>query len=200
MKLKPLIPKSEARKIVVKRRSELSAIEIRNKTKSIIDLLKSTDDFIHAKNIFCYVASMPGEVDTKILIDQMMSWGKNVFLPKLNRHTKSFRRFHFSGWDEIVKNSEGYWEPKHGIDDEMSDIDLIIVPALAVSKSGQRVGYGGGFYDKLLRETYAPKYVLAFEFQLFDYIETTVHDVHVDRIITERRIIDPRKKAFRSDD
>ncbi|PJA96021.1 MAG: 5-formyltetrahydrofolate cyclo-ligase [Ignavibacteriales bacterium CG_4_9_14_3_um_filter_34_10] len=196
MKLKPLIPKSEARKIVVKRRSELSAIEIRNKTKTIVDLLKTTDDFIHSTNIFCYVASMPGEVDTKILIDQKNSWGKNVFLPKLNRNTKSFRRFHFTGWDELIKNSDGYWEPKYGTDDDMSDIDLIIVPALAVSKSGQRVGYGGGYYDKLLQETFAPKYVLVFEFQLFEYIETSTHDIRMDKIITERRIINPRKSIF----
>lgn len=196
MKLKPLIPKSEARKIVVKRRSELSSIEIRKKTNAIIELLKSTDDFIYAKNIFCYIASMPGEVDTKILIDQMLSWGKNVFLPKLNHHTKTFRRFHFSSWDDIIKNNEGFWEPKYGIDDDMTDIDLIIVPALAVSKSGQRVGYGGGFYDKLLRETFSPKYVLAFEFQLFDYIESSPHDVRVDKIITERRIIEPKKSVF----
>lgn len=193
MKLKPLIPKSEARKLVVQRRNELSQIEIRNKTISIIELLKTTDDFIHAKNIFCYVASMKGEVDTKILIDQMIGWGKNVFLPKLNKNTKSFRRFHFTNWDDLIKNSDGYWEPKHGIDEDMSDVDLIIIPALAVSKTGQRVGYGGGYYDKLLRQTYSPKYVLAFEFQVFDYIESSVHDVRVDKIITERRIIDTRK-------
>jgi 5-formyltetrahydrofolate cyclo-ligase len=200
VKLKPLIPKSEARKIVVKRRSELTTIEIRNKTKAIVDLLKTTDDFVYAKNVFCYVASMPGEVDTKILIDQIISWGKNVFLPKLNRNTKSFRRFHFTGWDELIKNNDGYWEPKYGTDDDMSDIDLIIVPALAVSKSGQRVGYGGGYYDKLLQETFAPKYVLAFEFQLFEYIETSPHDIRVDKIITERRIIDSRKAQFSSPD
>jgi len=93
------------------------------------------------------------------------------------------------GWDHVVKNSEGYYEPIYGMDEDMSDIDLIIVPALAVSISGQRIGYGGGYYDKLLKQTFAPKVVLAFEFQIFDYIESTNFDTRIDKIITERRII-----------
>ncbi|MGE5680795.1 MAG: 5-formyltetrahydrofolate cyclo-ligase, partial [Bacillota bacterium] len=51
---------------------------------------------------------------------------------------------------------------------------------------------GGGHYDRLLKKAYAPKYVLAFEFQIFDNIETDLHDVRVDKIITERRVINTR--------
>jgi 5-formyltetrahydrofolate cyclo-ligase len=192
VRLKTLIPKSEARKLVVQRRSEISYSEIKSKTKSIIDKLGLIDDFVLSDRIFCYVNSRPGEVDTRTLIDYMAGQGKSVFLPKLNKESKSFRRFHFMGWDSLMKNSEGYWEPKLGLDEDLSDIDIVIVPALAVSINGQRIGYGGGYYDKLLRDTQAPKYVLAFEFQLFEYIESTPHDIRVDKIITERRIINTR--------
>ncbi|MBU2491993.1 MAG: 5-formyltetrahydrofolate cyclo-ligase [Bacteroidetes bacterium] len=193
MKLKTLIPKSEVRRQVVQRRTEIPQSEIRNKTKLIIDKLSSTDEFVYAKNIYCYINSRPGEVDTRSLITYMEGWGKTIILPKLNKQSKSFRRSYFLGWDNIIKNNEGYWEPTVGADDDMSDVDLIIVPALAVSKYGQRVGYGGGYYDKLLKQTFAPKVVLAFEFQVFDYIESSVHDIRIDKIITERRIIDTRK-------
>jgi 5-formyltetrahydrofolate cyclo-ligase len=192
VRLKTLIPKSEARKLVVQRRAEISHFEIKSKTKAIIDNLLLIDDFVLANSIFCYVNSRPGEVDTRTLIDYMAGQGKSVFLPKLNKESKSFRRFHFMGWDSLVKNNEGYWEPKLGLDEDLSDIDIIIVPALAVSTKGQRIGYGGGYYDKLLRDTQAPKYVLAFEFQLFEYIESTPHDIRVDKIITERRILSTR--------
>ncbi len=97
------------------------------------------------------------------------------------------------GWDSIVKNCEGYWEPELGMDDDLCDVDLIIVPSLAVSTKGFRIGYGGGYYDKLLKTTFAPKFVLAFEFQLFEHIETTSKDPRIDKIITERKIIDVRK-------
>jgi 5-formyltetrahydrofolate cyclo-ligase len=97
------------------------------------------------------------------------------------------------GWEYLIKNSEGYLEPHVGIDEDLSDIDLVIVPALAISIHGQRVGYGGGYYDKLLRKTFATKITLAFEFQLFDYIESNFHDTRVDKIVTERRVINTRE-------
>ena len=194
MKLKTLIPKSEARKIVVQRRAEHTENELKTKTKRIIERLSQTDDFVFAKAIHCYIASRPGEVDTRTLIDYMSSSGKVVILPKLNKLKKEFRRCQFMGWDHVTKNSEGYFEPVYGMDEDMSDIDLIIVPALAVSISGQRIGYGGGYYDKLLKQTFAPKVVLAFEFQIFDYIESTHQDTRIDKIITERRVINIKDK------
>lgn len=195
MKLKTLIPKSEARRQVVLRRQEISEAEIKNKSQKIIEKLAQTDEFIYAKSIYCYVNSRPGEVDTRSLITFIEGWGKTIILPKLNKQTKSFRRAYFTGWDNIEKNSEGYFEPSVGVDEDMSDVDLIIVPALAVTKYGQRIGYGGGYYDKLLKQTFSPSIVLAFEFQLFDYIESSPHDIKVDKVITERRIVETRKTS-----
>ena len=188
-RLKTLIPKSEVRKQVIERRKEHSEIELSRKTQQIIQRLSVTDDFIYSKTIHCYVASRPGEVDTRRLINYMDGWGKTIVIPKLNKSTKSFLRFNFMGWDHLVRNSEGYLEPKVGLDEDLSDIDLIIVPTLAISIRGQRVGYGGGYYDKLLRKTFAAKIALAFEFQIFDYIESHQHDTRVDKIVTERRVI-----------
>ncbi len=192
MNLRTLIPKSEARKLVVQRRGEFSPVEISLKTQNIIQRLSSLDDFIYAENIYCYIASRPGEVDTHRLINYMEGWGKTIVIPKLNKATKSFKRFNFMGWDYLIKNNEGYLEPHVGLDEDMSDIDLVIVPALAISVHGQRVGYGGGYYDKLLKQTFAPKIALAFEFQIFDYIESDFHDARIDKVITERRVIDTR--------
>lgn len=192
MRLKTLIPKSEARRLVIQRRAELPEAEIRSKTVSIIERLSNTDEFVNAKRIHCYVSSRQGEVDTRLLINYINGWGKSVILPKLHKPTKSFHRFSFMGWDQLVKNSEGYWEPAVGLNESMEDIDLVIVPCVAVSIHGMRVGYGGGYYDKLLKNTYAPKFVIAFELQVFDYIENDPRNVRVDKIITERRIINTR--------
>ncbi len=196
MKLKTLIPKSEARKIVVQRRSELSETEIKRKTKLIINKLKSIDEFVYAKNVYCYINSRTGEVDTRSLITFMDGWGKTIVLPKLNKNTRSFRKAYFTGWNNVVKNNEGYWEPEIAIEEDLSEVDLLIIPALAVSVHGQRVGYGGGYYDKLLKTTFSPRIVLAFEFQIFEYIESNRSDIKVDKIITERRIINTRKSKF----
>lgn len=196
MRYKTLIPKSEARRLVIERRGELSEFDVNARSNLIIEKLLTLDDFIYAQNIFAYINARHGEVQTRQLIDIMDGRGKSIILPKLNRKSKTFHRFHFMGWDSLMKNNEGYYEPKLGIDEDLSDIDLILLPAVAVSIKGQRVGNGGGYYDKLLRNTRAPKYVLAFEFQIFDYIESTNQDIRVDKIITERRVIDTRKKLI----
>lgn len=198
--MKTLIPKSEARKLVVKRRSELSQVDIAQKTLRIIQRLSTLDDFVYAQTIHCYIASRPGEVDTRKLINHMEGWGKIIVIPKLNKKTKTFNRFNFMGWEYLVKNSEGYLEPRVGLDEDLSDIDLVIVPALAISVYGQRVGYGGGYYDKLLKKTFAPKIALAYEFQIFDYIESDFHDTRVDKVVTETRVINTREysKQFKS--
>jgi len=64
---------------------------------------------------------------------------------------------------------------------------------MAVSLKGQRVGYGGGYYDKILRNTHASKIVPVFEFQIFENIETDAGDIRIDKIVTERRIINTRE-------
>lgn len=190
--MKTLIAKSEARKSVLERRRLITAEDVTIKTLKIIQRLSSTDDFVYAKKIHTYISNKPGEADTRKLIELAVSWGKQVILPKFFKEQKTFRRFQFTGWDDIEKNSDGYYEPKISTDEDLSDIDLFIVPAVAISCFGQRVGQGGGHYDRLLKKAYAPKYVLAFEFQIFDNIETDLHDVRVDKIITERRVINTR--------
>lgn len=194
MRLKTLIPKSEARKLALQRKSEISPEELRKKANIIIDRFTAMDDFLHAKTIHCYLSSRPGEFDTRRLIDIMDASGKTIVLPKMNQISKTLQRFYFTGWDNIIKNSEGYLEPKAGINEDNNDVDLFIVPALAVSTIGQRVGYGGGYYDRLLKNTHSIKVVLAFEFQIFDSIERTPDDIRIDKIVTERRVIFTREQ------
>ena len=195
MKLKTLIPKSEVRRIVVERRNEVSSEEIRSKTKRIVDRITALDDFVLAKKIHSYASTKAGEFDTKNLINHMSSSGKAVVIPKLNKQSKTFQHAAFAGWEGLVKNQEGYYEPSAGFDDDLSDIDLMIVPAMAVSVLGQRVGYGGGYYDQLLRKVRAVKIVPAFEFQVFDNIETETHDMRIDKIVTELRVINTREQV-----
>jgi 5-formyltetrahydrofolate cyclo-ligase len=192
LRLKTLIPKSEARKLAIQRKSEISPEELKKQTNIIIERFSVMDDFVHAKTVHCYLSSRPGEFDTRRLIDLMDSCGKTIVIPKMNQVSRTLQRFYFTGWENIVKNSEGFLEPRSGVNEDNNDIDLFIVPALAVSTVGHRVGYGGGFYDKMLKNTYAPKAVLVSEFQVFDSIEYTPQDVRMDRIITERRIINTR--------
>lgn len=171
---------------------EISLTELNVKSNAILEKLYSTDDFSTSQKIFTYVNRSPNEVSTRDLITFADGRGKSIFLPKLNKITERFTYSQFTGWDDLAVNEDGYLEPNFGIEDDLSDIDMFIVPAIAVTLSGIRIGYGGGYFDRMLSAIHAPKYVLAFEFQLFSRIEWERHDIRIDRIITERRIIDTR--------
>ena len=187
------IPKAEARKIVRERMAEFTAIDLKKRSASITERLKDSDDFYYADKIFTYYSVSYNIVNTKSLINTAQGHGKSVFLPKKRNTGVLPGRFQFTDYDELVKNDLDFLEPKIGIEEDLSDIDLIIIPCEAVSLLGERVGFEKLNYDLLLRNAFAPKIVLAFEFQIFNRIEYERRDVRIDKIITERRIISTRE-------
>lgn len=195
--MKTVIPKSEARRQVIQRKNDITQGELKSKFNLILQRLKADDDFIRAKSVFCYVTGRHGEIESRQLIDYMADCGKSVFIPKLNINSKTFSRFHFEGWNKLSKNNNGYLEPATSSLDDMGDIDLFIIPSVAATSYGHRIGYGGGYYDKFLRSTYTLKFTLVYEFQIFEYIESTSNDIRVDKIFTERRVLNTREKYTR---
>lgn len=190
--IKTPLPRYEAIKIVRGRSKEIPASEIKNKTALIFEKLIDSDDFFYADKIFMYLSSIPEIVNTKHLIDYALGCGKSVFLPR-PEPSGEMRRFQFSSFDELEKDNEGFYEPRFGIEEDLSDIDLIIVPCMAVSVFGQSVGFRTFNYNMILHNNFSVKYALAFEFQIFHRIEYERTDYLIDRIVTERRIINTRE-------
>ena len=193
MRIKSIIPRSEARRLVLERRKDFSELEIKRKTEKIVERLIQLDEFAYAETVHCYISSRPGEVDTHDLINIMERWGKAIVIPKLNTVSNSFIRGHFTGWDNLQINDEGYLEPRIGINDDLQDVNLFILPSVALTPYGKRIGYGKRYYERMLKNVFAPKIAIAFEFQLFDDIETTRDDLIMDKIVTELRVINTRK-------
>ncbi len=188
------IPKKEALKFVYERREAMSEKEVRRKTQLIAERFFQQDELINAKNILIYASENKGEVYTKRIIDLLVGMGKIVSLPKTHKIKNKFVRGAFLDWEKTVKVEEGYIESSVAVDDNFDDIDLIVVPSVAVSMNGRRIGYGNPYYVNLISQTLAPRVILAFEFQLFPEIETTTDDFIVDKIITERRVINVKNK------
>src|SRR4029079_12485020 len=80
---------------------------------------------------------------------------------------------------------------------QAADLDLVMVPGVAFDRHGARMGHGKGYYDKLLQHARldAPLVALAFECQLFPEIPTAVHDVFMDKIITETAIYEGKGRG-----
>ena len=80
-------------------------------------------------------------------------------------------------------------EPQGDDTVDPDSIELMVIPAVAYDRNGNRLGRGKGFYDRLLASTKARKVGIAYDFQLVDEIPAEPHDVPVDIVITETRFI-----------
>ena len=97
-------------------------------------------------------------------------------------------------FDNLIPAKFGILEPIELMKIAYKNIDLVLVPGIVFDKEGHRIGYGFGYYDKFLKKVpKAVKVGLAFDFQIVDRIPAEEHDVPVDFIITEKRIIECKK-------
>lgn len=96
--------------------------------------------------------------------------------------------------DDLQRGSMNVWEPKpHCASVEISALDIILVPGLAFTRGGLRLGRGGGYYDRLLAHTdcRARRIGIAYDLQIIDDIPVEPHDQRVHQIITESGLIQP---------
>ena len=80
-------------------------------------------------------------------------------------------------------------EPADPVWVDADDIDMFLVPGLAFDVHGGRIGYGGGCYDGIMKGRNGLKVALAYDFQLFDEVPVEEHDVFVNVIITETKVL-----------
>lgn len=158
---------------------------------SIYNKLINLDLYKKAKSIFIYI-SFSNEIDTVKIINKALEYGKEVYIPKIYREDKSMKAIRMNSFDELEKNFMGILEPVNDSNYiEKENIDLIIVPGVVFDKEGNRIGYGGGYYDRYLSDIKDKKnkVVLSYGLQIIDEIEPEIHDIQVDYIISESYLV-----------
>lgn len=180
--------KNEARAVVKKLRAGMAESELILKSRNVIEKLKQLEEFINADNIFVYV-SYNNEVDTKEFIADCLELGKNVFVPKVNGREMRFHKIY--SLDELHVGSFGILEPANDYLDQWNDLSgFMVMPGVAFDKKLNRVGYGGGYYDRYLSSHLnIKKAAVCFDFQLVDNIEAEEHDLKPDILVSENYII-----------
>ncbi|MEY8347802.1 5-formyltetrahydrofolate cyclo-ligase [Bacillus cereus] len=135
--------------------------------------------------------SMENEVNTYAIIEQAWREGKKVAVPKCNRETRTmtFRQITNFNQLETVYMSLREPIPALTVEVEANGIELLFVPGVAYTRRGERIGYGGGYYDRYLAEYEGITLSLAFDFQMVNYIPTEPFDQNVQKIITEKETI-----------
>ncbi len=186
--------KAEIRKEVGQKRDSISMEERDEKSKRIMDTLFSLKEFKDAMVVHFFV-NIKSEVFTCEMIKGALAVGKRVVVPFID---SANRRLLLSEIKDYEKDlTPGYWgilEPKRESFRETSidDVDLMVIPGLAFDKKGGRIGYGAGYYDRLLsvRKKKMPLITVAYELQIVEDVPTHERDVSVDKIVTESRVID----------
>lgn len=147
-----------------------------------------SDVFRSADSVFVYI-SVEKEPATEGIIRKAFEMSKNVYVPKcmpdgnmaavrIDRDTH-FRLNSFS-IPEPIEDSE---------QKPASELDLCIIPCIASSSGGVRLGHGGGYYDRFLVDTDVFKLCLCYEMNLLDRLPVEPHDVLMNAIVTENRMV-----------
>lgn len=179
--------KKELRKQSLAARFDLPIEERLAKSSRIERLLFDLPEFRAARVVLFY-ASFRTEVETRGMIRRALDEGKRVVLPKVKG--KELALYEIRDLDQDV--APGAWEipePVNGKPVDVRSVDIIIMPGAVFDEQGNRLGYGAGFYDRLLAGYQGATVALAFEVQVVPAVPSAKHDVPVKKIVTEKRVI-----------
>lgn len=196
--------KGSLREKLLEKRNNIKPEKRKEKEALIMNRLFEMPEFKRAKNILFY-ASFKGEVGTKASLRHAIKLGKRIVLPRVDREQKCLRLYEIKNTSELVRGYMGIPEPGilKGREMSLKDIDVVIVPGVGFDIKGNRLGYGAGYYDRLLSyaslqlsgsKRHIPTIALAFEEHIVPALPNEGHDVKIDKIVTEKRVINYEQK------
>ena len=178
--------KEALRKFLINRRSKLGpSIDFQS---NILNNIKPLIEEIENEYIGTYI-SFRDELDTKKLNQYLLERELNLALPAIDFQTKEINFFMYNKNTELIENKFSILEPKNK--SEVVFPKIILIPLLGYSKSGFRLGYGGGYYDKYLSKNgigEVKKIGIAYSFQEVKDIPIEDHDERLDWILTEKHL------------
>lgn len=181
-----LTPKKQIRTEIKKKRSQLSPNDRKLKDEQIYQSVIQSDEFTRAANILIYL-NTDEEVSTTNIIRKAWELGKQVAAPKTNNQQMDF--YVFSSFSELEIGPYGILEPTNEKLIESHD-GLVIMPGVVFDYNRNRIGYGGGYYDRYLSShTIFKSIALAYECQLIEQIPYDEYDIKPNIIITESQIL-----------
>lgn len=184
--------KSELRHAIRSQRRALTLTQQRLAAQALCRQIASHPHYQAAHHIGAYVAS-DGEISLAPLLTLARAQGKTCYLPTVISKTEMEFRC-FTGQHSLALNRFHIHEPKYGFRPcKVHDLDLILLPLVAFTKDGDRLGMGGGFYDRALAggsmNQASPILIgCAHELQRVDQLDTESWDIPMDFVATNRRI------------
>jgi len=183
--------KRKIRSGIQEKRDSLDGSIRQEKSRLIANRLIGLDQYDRSLHMLAYYP-FRSEIDTRIIIRDAISRGKKIALPRVG--DDNLELFYIKNLEEDLEpGSYDIMEPipSRCQRAEPSRIDLVIVPGVGFDRKHNRLGYGGGFYDRLLNSIpgNAPRIALSFDLQVIDKVPVSGHDLKIDMLITESQII-----------
>ncbi len=159
----------------------------------IADTVLRSAAFRQARTVFCFV-SLPSEPDTRPILEAALGSGKTLLLPKCVG--KKMYAVPAADLSALIPGAYGIPEPASLPEGPCPAPDLVLVPCVAASKTGVRLGHGAGYYDAYLAACPAPKICLCFDAFLLPDLPAEPHDVPMDAVVTASGVYGPRADLF----
>ena len=188
-------PAAELRRLKRAQRQALSENDQQQHSRALCDNLIKHKSYRYSQHVACYLAN-DGEIDPYVLIEHAWFANKNVYLPVLSPIKNSLYFAPYDEYSEFRLNRFNIAEPICHPSDwiKASQLDLLLLPLVAFDTNGNRVGMGGGFYDRTLAYLQhrchwrKPTLMgLAHENQKTDHLKSQSWDIPLDYVITEKQ-------------
>ena len=189
--------KKEIRKKILDMRKKLSESFIQSNSNIIIEKLYRLIDKSNFRNIMIFM-DMDHEVRVTNLLNLFSD--RKFYIPKT--FPEGIMKVNEYNEKELILHKFGYYESLSNNYVNEDILDLIVIPGIVFDKHRNRIGFGGGYYDRFLQKLkekhkdsrcFPLTVAICYDFQLIDSIPSEPHDIKPDIIITERRVIDSRK-------
>ena len=183
------IKKDKIRKEILAKRNILSDKDINEKSDLIIKNLASYIE--NVQNIMIFM-----DMKTEVKITKLLELypKKNFFISKITNSKNREMKINKYNKNELILHKFGYYESSSNDFYDEEILDVVIVPALAFDSKKNRIGFGGGYYDTFLEKVRQKNNKVLFigvcyDFQIIDSVPTEKHDVTLDFVVSESKII-----------
>ena len=180
--------RNQLRQQIRKTRANLTALQQQQAEDSITQQALALIEERNAQHIALYV-SFDGEISTEKLIKTLWAQDKHVYLPVLHPFNPNHLLFlRYLPDTPMLKNKFGIWEPKLNVQSvlPLEELDILFTPLVAFDKQGNRLGMGGGFYDRTLQNWRNSSFIpvgLAHQCQQVEQLPTEAWDVPLHQIL-----------------
>ncbi len=184
----PKLDKAAVRKMMIRRRNDLTPNEVVDFSREIEENLFSCEDFLIRDSVLYYL-SFGKEVRTDSMIERSLKLGKKVYVPRILKAENKLEICEINNLETgFGINFFGIREPSEVPAVSPTKLEAIVTPGLAFDSSGGRIGFGGGYYDRLFMELpgNSLRIGVAYDFQIVDSLHQDAWDKKVQKVFTEK--------------